>query len=198
MTQYKLSEKEAEVLINGFSQRTGGIIFKDFDKSKLVKSLTSFSYPTSDFMISFPKSSDYEATIENTGQLYIFSIRRSLTNNKIPLSKKPSIKRLGTYVKEIFGNFSSNAIIDKLMQENELRMAMKNSPSQISLFGKLRNIDDEKFTITLSPILSVPGADSNMLCEIEQKYKKFYNTSRHLGLIPKRPERRAEGLYDNF
>ncbi|MBU4070131.1 MAG: hypothetical protein KJ646_04070 [Nanoarchaeota archaeon] len=185
-------------LIDGISNRPGGLRIRDSERSRLIKNFlsTPLSNPNN-FFQALPDNSDYKTYLEESGRLYSLSFRKLFLNENIsaqaPLSPLDNLK---LYLMKKTKVYSSDALLKILIQEPELRKSIRNAESRYSLLAKLR-IQDENNTI-LRPFFIIPGSDGKKISFLENLYQKSYPSKRLFGLIPSRKEEKVESLYDSL
>ena len=177
-----MQKEQAEILVDGIKNRSGGIHFEEEKKVELVKLITNFSIEeeTDKFHIRLPDSSGYEIPLEEGGVHYTLSLRRILVNRNAKIYRPNILKGAQEFIvenfRDYFKGYNSDVIARKMRENPSLVEAMQSAIQfnsvDHSLLGKLVSVDYKVKEIR--PFVVIVGADINEVLKFENEHRRKY------------------------
>lgn len=175
---------------------------------KCLDTIAALSIPESHrFSTPFPNTATY-FICEDQGTFYRLSLRRALRNRNaqqvmdgaMQVSERSMHERFADELSSVFGTYSSDVLMRRLRRDPTLLRMMADSPSPISLLGKLEaeepQIKEEKRRkISVAPVLVIPGAERSAAVQDWERKNTTYLMDRGLFLFVS-PFRVAKETYE--
>lgn len=185
---------QALILIEEIGRK--GICLSEQDRRKLTGNLAVLKIPESSrFYEELPFDSRYQATIEESSDLYhYFSLRRVLRNANVKTPKASLPKAIARRLRAMLDFYSSTDFTRMLREDKQLVEAVSTSfgkGNPFSLLGKLESFETsgEDLFVSTKPLLIIPDIsekEREYVREWENQHISYERESVVLGLFPVR------------